>query len=261
MVESEAGRRRVNKTGTWAGSGAQLVYYPDQKFGFAVLANWDYTSVEGFAQDIIDIYLPAAAPTAAATAKTGPPAAAKPARSVSVSPQKLDLYLGDYRLGPGQIVSFSRTDGQLFFQYPGQKFALTALSETEFAWDLAAARITFPIAKDGKIHQLVWKQGGTEQIAPKVVLVRPTPEELKEYAGTYFNDELNVRFRIDVRGEALVITGPGPSEARLAPDEKDRFITRTESLPLIVFQRDGQNRIVGFLIDSDPVRDLVFKRD
>jgi CubicO group peptidase (beta-lactamase class C family) len=260
-VESELGRRRAVKTGAWAGSGAQIVYYPDQKFGFAVLANWDYTSVEGFAQDIIDIYLPAAAPPAALTAKTGPPAAAKPAKSVSVNPQKLDQYVGNYRLGLGQILTFTRTDGQLFFQFPGQKFALSALSETEFSLDLAAARIAFPIAKDGKIHQLVWKQGGTETIAPKVVLVKPTAEELKEYAGTYFNDELNVRFRVEARGEALVITGPGPNEARLAPDEKDHFITRAAALPMIVFRRDAQNRVIGFTIESDPLRDLLFKRD
>lgn len=255
-LESEQGRKRAVKTGAWAGSGAQIVYYPDQKFGFAVLANWDYTSVEGFAQDIVDIYLPAPAPPEKAKQ-----ASAKPAKSVTVSPQKLDLYVGDYRLGPGQIITFSRTNGQLSFQYPGQKFALTALSETEFFWDLAGAKIAFSPAKDGKVHQLVWSQGGTETIAPKVVLVKPTAVELKEYAGTYFNDELNVRFRVEARGEALVITGPGPSEARLSPDEKDRFITRTASFPLIVFQRDAQNRVLGFKIDSDPVRDLLFKRD
>jgi hypothetical protein len=29
---------------------------------------------------------------------------------------------------------------------------------------------------------------------------------------------------------------------------------------MIVFQRDDQNRVTGFIIDSDPVRDLVFKK-
>jgi hypothetical protein len=28
----------------------------------------------------------------------------------------------------------------------------------------------------------------------------------------------------------------------------------------VIFQRDGQNRVTGFIIDSDPVRDLVFKK-
>ena len=29
---------------------------------------------------------------------------------------------------------------------------------------------------------------------------------------------------------------------------------------MIVFQRDAENRVTGFIIDSDAVRDLVFKR-
>jgi CubicO group peptidase (beta-lactamase class C family) len=254
-VENEAGRKRVVASGTWAGSGAVAVYYPDHKFGFAVLANWDYTSVEGFASDIVDIYLPAPAPPARAV----PPAAA--GKNIDVSPQKLDRYVGDYRLGPAQILTFTRDGGRLFFQIPGQRFVLTALSETEFLLDFAAVRISFQADKDGKVHQLVWRQGGTEQIAPKIVLVKPTPADLKEFAGTYFNDELNLRFRLEARGETLVISAPDSGEARLAPDEKDRFTTRTATLPLIVFQRDAQNRIVGFTIDGEAVRDLIFKKD
>jgi CubicO group peptidase (beta-lactamase class C family) len=254
-VESEAGRRRVAASGTWAGSGAVVGYYPDQKFGFAVLANWDYTPVDGFAPEIVDIYLPVPAPPA----KAGPPAAAT--TGISVSAEKLDQYVGDYRLGPGQIVTFARTGDRLFLQIPGQSFALTALSETEFLFDLASARIAFQTNKDGKVHQLVWKQAGGEQVAPKVVLVKPTPEELKEFVGSYFNDEVNLRFRVEVRGGALMMNRADASDIRLAADVKDRFTSGMRVLSAIVFQRDARNQITGFTIDSDPLRDLFFKKD
>ena len=55
------GDARSPRRGPGPVPGANLVYFPDQKFGFVVLANWDYTPVEGFAEDIIEIYLPAAA--------------------------------------------------------------------------------------------------------------------------------------------------------------------------------------------------------
>lgn len=249
------------KSGTWAGSGAYLTYYPDQRFGFAVLANWDYTPVEGFVQSIIDIYLPAPAPAAAPQAKPVQPAAAKSGKTVKVSPQKLDMYVGDYRLGPGQMISIGHAGGQLSLQFPGQKFDLTTLSETEFLFDLVSARIIFRVGKDGKANQFAWIQGGEEMIVPRVVLVKPTPEELKEFAGSFFNDELNVRFRIDVRGDALVIIGPDAVEARMAPDEKNHFTTRAATLPTIVFQRDALNKITGFSINSAALRDLVFKKD
>ncbi|MCX6568521.1 MAG: serine hydrolase, partial [Candidatus Aminicenantes bacterium] len=111
-VGSWRGKRVVGQVGTWAGSGAALSYFPDQKFSFAVLANWDYTPIDGFGADIIDIYLPAPtpAPASAPPAKKGPPAAAK--KAVKVSPEKLDLYVGDYRMGPGQIYTISRAGDQ-----------------------------------------------------------------------------------------------------------------------------------------------------
>lgn len=259
-VGSWRGKRVVGQVGTWAGSGAALSYFPDQKFGFAVLANWDYTPIDGFGADIIDIYLPAPAlaPAPAPPVKKGPPAAAK--KAVKVSPEKLDAYAGDYRIAPGRVFSISRTGDQLSLTVPGAKFALTTLSETEFLLDIAEARITFQKNKDGKVQHFVWKQGGAEQIAPKIVLVKPTPQELQEFTGAYSNEELALRYAVELRGDALIVTAPGQNDIRLAPDEKDRFAANSRAIPMVIFQRDGQNRVTGFVIDSDPVRDLVFKR-
>ncbi len=257
-VESESGRRRVVADGTWAGSGATLTYYPDQKFGFAVLANWDYTSVQGFAPDIVRIYLPPAVP---ATTRPLAPATAKTAAPITVAPETLDRYVGDYRLAPGQFVRIARKGGQLSIFVPGgQNFALTAVSETEFVLGFADVRIAFRASKDGKTDELHWTQGTNEESAPKVVLVNPTPAELKEYAGAYFNEDLNLRFRLEVAGNALVL-GPVPRDVRLAPESKDRFASRVPLVPALVFQRDAQGRITGFAIDSDALRDLVFRRE
>jgi len=254
-VEAGPGRRQVSQTGNWAGSGAALAYFPDQKFGFALLANWDYTPVEGFVQDIIDTYLPAPAEPV----KKSPPTKAK--KAVKVSPEKLDSYAGDYRLGPGRVFTISREGDQLFFNVPGAKFPMTALSETEFLLAGPDIRITFQKNKEGKVQHFVWKQGGDEQIAPKIVLVKPTPQELQEFTGAYFNEELNVRYAVELRGDMLIVTAPGQSDIRLAPEEKDHFTTSSRAIPMVIFQRDGQNRVIGFIVDSDPVRDLVFKKN
>jgi hypothetical protein len=171
-VDDRPERWQVSRIGNWAGSGAALVYFPDLKFGFAVLANWDYTPVEGFLQDIIDTYLPAAAEPV----KKSPPAAVK--KTVKVSPEILDSYAGDYRIAPGQVYTISRKGDQLILSVPGMNFSLATLSKTEFLLAFADARITFQKDKEGKVQQFVWKQGGGEQTAPKIVLVKPTPQEL-----------------------------------------------------------------------------------
>ena len=257
-VEDTPERRQVSQIGSWAGSGAALVYYPDLKFGFVVLANWDYTPVEGFLQDIADIYLPAPVEPVT-TVKKSPPAA--PKKTVKVSPEILDSYAGDFRMGPGQVFTISRKGDQLILSVPGMSFPLVALSKTEFLLGFADARIAFLKDKEGKVQQFVWKQGGGEQTAPKIVLVKPTPQELEEFAGAYFNAELDLRYAVELRGDTLIVNAPGQNEIRLAPDEKDRFTTSSRVFPMVVFQRDGQNRLTGFIIDSDPVRDLVFKKN
>ncbi|MCX6575086.1 MAG: DUF3471 domain-containing protein [Candidatus Aminicenantes bacterium] len=98
-------------------------------------------------------------------------------------------------------------------------------------------------------------------MAPKIVLVKPTPQQLQEYAGAYFNEELNLRYTVELRGDRLIIIVPGQNDFRLAPDELDRFVTGWRVFPMVIFQRDSQNRVTGFIIDSDPVRDLVFKKN
>ncbi len=255
-VEARPGRVKVSKIGKWAGSQAALAYFPDLKFGCAVLANWDYpgTEVENIIQGIIETFIPAVP----APAKKSPPAAAK--KPVKVKAEKLDLYVGDYRLGPGQMIAISRSGDQLIVRVPGASFPLTSLSETEFLLAAAEARITFQKDKEGRVRQFVWNQAGNEQIAPKVVLVKPTPQELQEYAGAYFNEELNARYAVELRGEALIVIAPGIGEIRLSPDERDRFATSSRTFPTVIFERDGPSRVTGFSLDSDPVRDLVFKR-
>jgi len=254
-IDARPGRRQVSQTGTWAGSGAALAYFPEQKFGFIVLANWDYTSVEGFVQNIIDIYLPAVA----APVKKAPPAKAK--KALTVSGEKLDLNIGLYRLAPNQVFTISRAGDQLNLIAQGMTFPLTTLSETEFSWEAAGAQITFQKNDQGKVHQLIFKQGGIETTARKIVLVKPTPQQLQEYAGAYFNEELNLRSTVELRGDRLIFIVPGQNDFRLAPDELDRFATGWRVFPMVIFQRDSQNRVTGFTIDSDPVRDLVFKKN
>jgi CubicO group peptidase (beta-lactamase class C family) len=258
-IGESAGRRSASLYGEWANSSTDFVYLPDQGVACVVFANWDYTSIQGFAAAGLDTWLPPLprpAPPAAAPAK--PKAAAR--KVFKVKPTVLDSYRGDYRLGPGQVFSINRNGDKLQLGVPGQMLDLTALSETEFKLDLFDARLAFQKDKNGKVTGFIWKQGGQEAQAPRVVIVNPTPRELEDYAGTYVNEELGVTFTAEVRGPALfLIPGDRPA-TRLIPDEKDRFNSAVAWMPVLIFQRNAEGRVTGFVIDSGAVRDLVFKK-
>ena len=247
--------------GDWAGYGVALVYYPGQKTGFAVLSNWDYSYPEQFVQPIADIYLrPFLKPEKKAPAPK--PSAAKPQREVKLSPSVLGRYAGVYRMGQRALLTIMLVGNGLVLTVPGQgeKYALTAVSETEFRLSFPGFGITFQKDKEGKVHQLVFRQGESETTAPRVELVSPTPSELEEYAGTYANEELAVRCTAAVKGRRIVLTPQGRTEVALSPQEKDRFQGNSQVFPAVIFLRDKQDRVSGFVIDDEPVRGLVFKK-
>ncbi len=257
-LNSYRGRLRAFQNGSWAGSGAVLHYYPDSQLGFVVLANWDYTPVEEFIGGILNIFAPP--PTAPLPEKKTPPAPEKP-KETKIAPAILDRYVGDYRLFPGQVYGIAREGDELVFTYPGGKMPLVTLSETEFFLAAAGAKITFQKNDKGDAVRFLWQQESQDAvIAPRVVLFKPTPAELQEYAGGYVNEELNIRYSVELRGGRLFLSLPGKNEFPLGTDEKDRFAVSSGFFRGLKFSRDGQDRITGFVIDNEAVRDLVFKR-
>jgi len=260
-VGAYKGFRQLSVIGDWAGYGAAVLYYPDQKVGFAVLANWDYSSVDQFVSSIADVYLePFFKPLAKAAAPAAP--APKPRKEVKLSPAVLGRYAGIYRLDLSTLFVITQAGSQLVLTIPGQggTYPLTAVSETEFALSFPGFLVTFQKNKEGKVHQLVWRQAGTDTVAPRVELVKPTPSELGEYTGAYANDEVGLRCAVSLNGDRIVLTPQERSAVPLSPQEKDRFKGNSSNFPAIVFLRDARNAVTGFFIDDEPVRDLVFKK-
>ena len=260
-VGAYRGFRQLSVIGDWAGYGAAVFYYPDQKVSFAVLANWDYSTVDQFVSSIADIYLePFLKPEMKPEAPAAP--APKPGKEVKLSPAVLGRYAGVYRLNLGTLFVITQSGTHLALTIPGQggTFPLIAVSETEFTLGFPGLLVTFQRNKEGKVHQLVWRQAGTDTVAPRVELVKPTPSELGEYTGSYSNDELGLRCGVSLSGDRIVLTPQERGAIPLAPQEKDRFRGNSTDFPAIVFLRDARNAVTGFFIDDEPVRDLVFKK-
>lgn len=93
-----------------------------------------------------------------------------PAPAVAtVSPAVYDAYVGDYELRPGFVMSVTREGDHLMTQATGQqKIEIFPLSETEFFPKVVEARIVFVRGADGKVDQLILKQGGRDMPAKRV---------------------------------------------------------------------------------------------
>jgi CubicO group peptidase (beta-lactamase class C family) len=85
-----------------------------------------------------------------------------------VDPKVYDRYVGDYVVGPNQILSVTREGDRLFIQTPDHSKAPVFLeSETDFFLTMADERIGFLVDGQGGVTGLVLRHGGAETRAIK----------------------------------------------------------------------------------------------
>ncbi len=90
-------------------------------------------------------------------------------KTIKLSNNILQSFVGEYELQPGFVFSISFNDGKLFCQATGQpKFELTPISESEFMVKELNAKISFEINTNQQIEKLILHQGDKQYPAPKI---------------------------------------------------------------------------------------------
>lgn len=84
-----------------------------------------------------------------------------PRKEMSLAPEILDRYVGEYELAPGFVVTIVKEGGRLTSLAPGQpKVELFAESATKFFLKDVDAEIEFVVDASGRVTGLVLRQGG-----------------------------------------------------------------------------------------------------
>ena len=250
------GLKRFSVSGQFGGFNSILQYFPEHKFGVVMLSNWisGWGNLSYPARQIVDIYLEAH------LEKPAPPSASTPkTKDFKPNPDQYDQFSGDYRWEPGFVVNIYKEKDKLMLKIRGRPYELLPLSETQFKLSVADYRFTFEKNKEGKVHQLLLQEGsGDEQIAPKIKLVNPTPDELKEYTGVYNCRELDARYSVILKDKKLVITHMRLSDVTLTPESRDHFNTNSRSYRMVEFIRDKQQKVSGFKMMG---LEIIFKKN
>jgi CubicO group peptidase (beta-lactamase class C family) len=250
-VGSYKGAPTVSHGGSWAGFRTYLLRFPEQRFAVVVLGNFNYFNSTATANAVADIYLFPDSDVAERTTSDAD------APEVEVDRRTLDDYAGTYRLGPGWLLTITREDGHLMAQATYEtKFPMTAVAENRFWVAAYGASVFFPRDDAGKVSNIGYR--GIR--APRVELFTPSPEELEQFAGTYYSAELDTRWELLVDENRLVARHRRYDDIPLDPGETDDFTSRTWFLRDLKFTRDNRGRVNGFLVYNGRVRDLRFDR-
>lgn len=243
-IDTYKGLKRFRVSGGLGGFNSTLQYFPEHKFGVVMLSNWisGWGNLSYPARQIVDIYLEAhlekPATPSTSTSKT---------KEIKPNPDQYDQYTGDYRWSPGFVVNIYREKDKLMLKVQGRSYELLPLSETQFKLSVGDYRFTFQKNKQGKFHQVLIQEGsGDELNAPKIELVNPSPDDLKEFTGTYYCQELDARYSVILQDNKLVITHMRLNDVTLTPESRDNFNTDSRNYSMIEFIRDKQQKVSGF---------------
>ena len=250
-------RRRQFTGGAW-GINAAMAQFPDQEFTVICLSNNDDIASWKMTQLIADLALgDRLAPQASRT----PAPAASELPTVELKEAELRDKVGAYRTKyNGVIWRITLRDGTL--RLTDQFHAtcsLRPLSATRFDPEgpgfPPTAQLVFSRPAAGSPWSLTEEWDLPDNKAriefQAVELVDPTPDQLKEYAGRYENDELAATYRLAVRDGRLWLRVNSRRWEALDATVRDEFVHMQEpaDLRIITFLRNEKGEVTGLSID------------
>ncbi len=99
-----------------------------------------------------------------------------------------------------------------------------------------------------------------ETIYDKFNLVAPTKNKLNNYTGLFYNDELDVTYTFLIENDNLVTKNLKNGSITFYPIIKDTFRSNTLMLSNIKFVKNAKDKIIGFTINTNGVKDLYFDK-
>jgi CubicO group peptidase (beta-lactamase class C family) len=179
-------------------------------------------------------------------------------------PEDFDDLVGRYALDdrPSFVLTFSREGEALHAQATGQeRVEIEPTSDSTFALTVVEASVTFHRDQDGRVGGATLHQGGQDLHATRLEgdggPWEPGAEELAEFEGRYFSEEIEAFYTVTLEEEALVLRQWRIDDIRLSPEEEDTFAGNALT---VSFERDRNRRVIGFYLSNVRTRDVRFER-
>jgi len=174
--------------------------------------------------------------------------------------EQFDALSGRYELEiqPGFILTFDRDGERLYTQATGQpEIDIRATSDSTFTLVGVAADITFHMNEDMTADSLTLHQNGNH-IAKRIEW-NPSADELEQYTGTFYSDEIRTVYTLVTEDESLMLKHYQMDPVQLNPAQEDEF---AGGFPIgnISFIENNEGDIAGFTVSNGRTRGVLFKK-
>ena len=254
-VDQYRGLKTIGHGGADAGYRSSVLRFPDQRFAVVVLSNLSNFNPGRLAQQVADLYLAGQFPPATIKPKPVEPTEAK------IDPAIYDAYVGKYLFDTGMIFTVTKENNRLWGQPAGaQKAELFPESATKFFARVTDAQVSFQRDDQGKVAQATLHQGAQNFTGRRIEPVTLSAEQLAEYAGDYYSDELGTTYTIIVRDGQLVAQHRRHDDISMRHVSDDLFSGSQWWFQQVQFTRDRNRKISGLRLTGGRVRYLRFDR-
>lgn len=265
FIDEYRGLQRVHHGGADMAHRSMLAYFPELNAGVIAESNNATFNSGAMASDVADVFFGDHMEPEEAEDGSGAMAEGESFDPASYDPADFGPFEGRYALdeAPQFVLTFSVESDTIYLQGTGQpRVPMEPTSDSTFKLNVVEASVTFHRNDEGAADSLTLHQNG-DHLAHRLEAEpwEPTPEELEEYTGRWFSEELETFYHLAVEDSALVIRHRRYEEPlEMSPgEERDSF---TGSFPVATaeFVRNDDGELVAMLVGNGRTRDIRFVR-
>ena len=261
FMDEQGGLKRVQHGGADVAHRSMLAYYPEINAGITTQSNHAqfnsnvaFELAAAFFKD--DMEAEEEGEGAVAEAEFD---------AENYDPEAFDELVGRYALdaSPDFVLTFTREGDTLYVQATGQqRLEIVPTSDSTFRLLAVEASVTFTRGEEGEVEGAILHQNGANQPATRLEGEapeewQPTEEDLADYAGRFYSEELETFYTLSVEEGELVMHQRRLGEVTLTAGEEDRFVGGNLSF---AFERDRNGEVIGFYLSNVRTRDVRFGR-
>jgi hypothetical protein len=235
-----------------------MIRFPHEKFSVICLCNLSNIESGRLTRQVADIYL------AAVFKKGGAVGAASLPEAKVISPpgKELNAVAGSYFNSASN--NFRRLyvkDGKLLYSRGSSESELAPLGDSRFLMLGVPDRIEISFKSPGPgspLQMFTSANGGKPIIHDRVELPSYTSEQLAQFAGAYYSEEIDATYTISFLDGKLILRRKNVDDAPLQLLYADTFSSVGSGT--LSFTRDNRNRISGLSVNTGRVRNLRFNK-
>ncbi|MDE2720875.1 serine hydrolase [Candidatus Palauibacter polyketidifaciens] len=253
-VDEQRGLKRVSHGGADVAHRSMFVYFPEINAGLTTQSNHAQFN-SGVAYELAAAFFGDAMEEEEDAGDFDPE---------DFDPEAFDEFAGRYALdaAPNFILTFTREDDTFYTQATGQqRLEIVPTSDSTFRLLAVEASVTFLRDPEGDVEGLTLHQNGDNHATrledDEAEAWEPTAEDLTDFAGRFFSEELETFYAFTVEDGSLVLHQRRLDRAELEPGEEDQFSGGGLSF---AFERDRNGQVIGFYISNVRTRDVRFGR-